>query len=316
MQILDGKAYCETLLSKERPGAGNILAFYDHRVGAICRDPRLLLVPLDDHICHRGDGLFESLCYRDRRIFALDKHLARLMEGARTLKIQPPCSWEELRQHILDVAYASEQDQGNLRVFLSRGPGGFGITPEECSTAGLYIVALKYAPPKESFYAKGLTAFTSEIPPKQAYLARIKNTNYLPNVFMAAEAREKGYDVAVSFDAQGIMGEAAIANIALVSNEGCFVYPVLANILAGTTLLTAVSIARACMPVEERGITHEDIWQAQEVFLLTSSSLCVAITHFDDKPLGKAEYRGRPGHFALWLRDQLYTELHKDGVQF
>ena len=184
MQAVDSDTYLQALLSAPRPGADKFLAFYDHRVGCIGTDPRLLLLPLDDHICHRGDGLFESICYRERKIFVLDEHLARMRDGAQALDITPPCSWEEMRARILDVARASGRAHGDLRVFLSRGPGGFGVSPQECPQAGLYIVALASRLPSEELYRKGLTAFSSAIPPKQEYLARIKNTNYLPNVFM------------------------------------------------------------------------------------------------------------------------------------
>lgn len=316
MQAVDSDAYLKALLSAPRPGADRVLAFYDHRVGCIGTDPRLLLLPLDDHICHRGDGLFESICCRERKIFALDEHLARMRDGAHALDITPPCSWEEVRRLILDVARASGRDHGDLRVFLSRGPGGFGISPEECPQAGLYIVALAAKPPRESVYHQGLTAFSSAIPPKQEYLARIKNTNYLPNVFMAAEARRKGMDVAVSFDENGFMGEAAIANLGIVDARGRLRSPEMQRILPGTTLLAALDLAAERMPVLQGPIHKEDIATAREMLLFTSATLCVAITHFDGRPVGWGEYRGRPGPTALWLRDALLAHMLARGAAY
>ncbi|MDE6735107.1 MAG: aminodeoxychorismate lyase, partial [Desulfovibrio sp.] len=64
MEASDREAYLEALLAAPRPGAEKVLAFYDWRVGRIATDGRLLFVPLDDHLCHRGDGLFESICCR------------------------------------------------------------------------------------------------------------------------------------------------------------------------------------------------------------------------------------------------------------
>ena len=208
----------------------------------------LLLLPLDDHICHRGDGLFESISYRQGRLFSFDQHLNRLKDGAAALQITPPCSWDDLRAIILDVARAAASEQGDMRVFLSRGPGGFGISPSECPQAGLYIVALRKNFAGEAFYEKGLTAFTSDIPPKQEYLARIKNTNYLPNVFMAMEAAQKGMDVAVTFDENGFMGEAATANVGLVDAHGSLLCPELRRILPGTTMLAALELAARRVP--------------------------------------------------------------------
>ncbi|KAF5081469.1 Amino-transferase class IV [anaerobic digester metagenome] len=314
MQAVDAETYLKALLSAPRPGSEQVLAFYDHRVGHICTDPRLLLLPLDDHICHRGDGLFESISFRQRTIFGLDAHLARLVDGATALSITPPCTWEALRQRIIDVALAAGVDNGDLRVFLSRGPGGFGISPAECPQAGLYIVALKKALPTAAFYEKGLTAFASAIPPKQEYLARIKNTNYLPNVFMAMEARQKGMDVAVTFDENGIMGEAAVANVGLVDAEGRLLCPEIRRILPGTTLLAAMEVAAERMPVVQMPIPRTAIDSASEMLLFTSSTLCVGITHFDGKPVGHGAHAGKPGPVALWLKDVLLDYMLKKGA--
>lgn len=314
--VCDDRACLEALMAASRPGVNKILAFYDSRINMICKDGRLLLVPLDDHICHRGDGLFESICYRQRKIFALAPHLNRLAEGAAMLGINPPCPFEAMEEIILAVARAADQDHGDLRVFLSRGPGGFGVSPEECPRPSFYVVALAAPLPQPEVYAKGLTAFSSEIPPKQAFLARIKNTNYLPNVFMAAEAVRKGMDVAITFDSNGHMGEAAIANVAIVDKDGCLRSPEAGSILAGTTLQAALRLARQKMPVKEGPIHQKEISEAREMLLLTSATLCVAITHFNGAPVGKGAEAGRPGQVAMWLKNALLAEMLATGVEF
>lgn len=308
--------FLRALLSAPRPGAEKILAFYDHRAGLICTDPSLLLVPLDYHLCHRGDGLFESICYRDGLIFALDAHLDRLEAGAAALCIDLPLQQDALRARIRDVAAASSRDHGDLRVFLSRGPGGFGISPRECPSPGLYIVAAASKLPGPAIYEKGLTAFTSAYPPKQEYLAKIKNTNYLPNVLMAAEALAKEMDVAITFDENGHMGEAAIANVAIVDKEGRLVSPEITRILPGTTLLAALELAAERMPVRQEPVHRQDILQAREMLLFTSSTLCVAITHFDGHPIGQGIAAGRPGPVALWLKDALLQKMKADGTPY
>ena len=320
MKAVDAQTYLAALLAAPRPGTENVLAFYDHRVGHICTDASLLLLPLDDHICHRGDGLFESISYRQGRLFSFEQHLARLKDGAAALKISPPCSWDDLRAIILDVARAAASEQGDMRVFLSRGPGGFGISPSECPQAGLYIVALRKNFAGEAFYEKGLTAFTSDIPPKQEYLARIKNTNYLPNVFMAMEAAQKGMDVAVTFDENGFMGEAATANVGLVDAHGSLLCPELRRILPGTTMLAALELAARRvpdpLPVLERPIHKDEIATAREMLLFTSSTLCVGVTHFDGAPVGHGAWRGKPGPVARWLQTALLEHLLEQGTPF
>ena len=316
MEAVGYDVYLRALLDAPHPGVDKVLAFYDHRVGHICTDARLMLLPLDDHLCHRGDGLFESINYRDGRIFALDDHLARLRNGTEAIRLAPPCPWEELRQRILDVARASGESHGDIRLLLGRGPGGFGISPDECPQSTLYIVAIRSRLPEASVYEKGLTAFSSAVPPKQQYLAKIKSTNYLPNVFMAREARENGMDVAVTFDENGCMCEAAIANIGIVDKDGVLVTPDMRHILAGTSMQAAFRVAPQRLPVAQRDIRHEDIASAREMLLFTSATLCVAVTHFDGKPIGQGEQAGRPGPVALWLKDALLEHMLATGTPF
>lgn len=312
MQKLDSCQFLEALLRARRPGAEKILAFYDSRVGAICRDPRLLLVPLDDHMCHRGDAVFESIAYRERKLFALDAHIARLARSAARMALNPPVPFSEIKETVVAVARAGERDHGDIRVLLSRGPGGFGVSPSECPQAGLYIVALATELPNPEIYSRGLTAFESAIPPKQDYLATIKTTNYLPNVLMAMEAAHRNMDVAITFDSNGHIAEAAIANIAIVDHTGCLRSPQRESILAGTTLLAALQLAPEKMPVREGIIHRDEIHHAKEMLLFTSGSLCVPIVSFDGVDIGN----GRPGPIAAWLKDALLDFLLRTGTQF
>lgn len=312
MEAVGFDEYLAALLHAPRPHTG-VLAFYDHRVGRIGTDQRLLFLPLEDHLCLRGDGLFESLACRERTIFALDGHLARLRDGAAALRLKPPCPWEEVRARIVDVARAAGRDACGLRVLLGRGPGGFGIAPSECPVSSLYIVALESAPTRPEVLEKGLSAFVSAIPPKQPYLARIKSNNYLPNVLMAQEATERGLDVAVAFDGEGRMCEAAIASVGIVDGDGALVCPPSERILEGTSMLAALAAARdAGIPALRRDITRGDIAHAREMLLFTSASLCLSLTSFDGAPVG----RGRPGPVAALLRTEMLRAMLREGTAF
>ena len=140
--VLDTNAWIEKLRELERPGADNILAFYEHRFGAICRDPRLMLAPLDDHLVHRGDGVFETIRFTERKVIHLDAHLRRLANSAAGLSLTLPCPIEEIRDIVLAVAKAGDEPEGNIRILSGRGPGGFGIALKECPQPSLYVAAI------------------------------------------------------------------------------------------------------------------------------------------------------------------------------
>ena len=310
--VLDAAGWTARLMELPREGAANVTAFYEHRMGAICKDARLLLVPLDDHMVHRGDAIFESLTFLEGRIVQLDAHLERMKHSAARLELEPPCLWEEVRSIMLDVAREGGEPYGGLKVLLGRGCGGLGVDPAECPQSSLYIVATKGRPLPESFWQKGLTAARSAVPAKQEWLAQIKSTNYLANALMAKEAREKGVDLTFSFDEDGFLAEAAIANVALVDRQGRMLMPEFRRALPGTTSLRAMELARAFMPVVLTDITEEILEQASEILVLGTTCECVAVTHYNGKPVGD----GRPGPMADRLRHLLHDALVTGGVPF
>ncbi len=272
IQALKPDDFLSALLAAPRPGVEKILAFYDNRARGICTDGHLLLIPLDDHLCHRGDGLFESICYRDGKIY---------------------------RNRDRDIL------QAICQIRPARAKEKRGYRPCRCQKHG---PRRKQAPWPRSWPG----AFTSAYPPKQEYLARIKSVNYLPNVLMAAEAVSRAEDVAITFDEAGNMGEAAIANVAIIDENGCFRSPEPGRVLPGTTLLCALEIADQKMPVKTGPIHIREMLKAKEMLLLTSATLCVPIVRFDGRPVAD----GQPGAVARWLKDELLAYMLKTGTSF
>lgn len=310
MDILGSKEYLERMLAAPRPGAGQVLAFYEHRIGAVCKDPELMLMPWDDHLVHRGDGVFETIKWVDGRVYLLDEHLARMGRSGKAIGLEPPCPWEDVREIVLAIGRATGVDKGLFRMLLGRGPGGFGIDPSECPTPSLYITAYQYTPKPAAFYEKGVTAFRTSIPAKQSYLATIKSIDYLPNVLMKKEAAAKGKDFPVCFDAQGFLAEGATENIAIVDASGCICVPNLNNALSGTTLLRVLELAKGEISHCYKTISEADIAVANEMIVLGTTAQCISIVEYNDRPVGD----GKPGPVSRRLLELLKKDLVEYGV--
>ena len=310
MEILDSKAYLERMLAAPRPGSGQVLAFYEHRLGAICKDPALMLMPWDDHLVHRGDGVFETVKWVDGRVYLLDEHLARMGRSGDAIGLKPPCPWDEVREIVLELGRAAGALSGLYRMLLGRGPGGFGIDPSECPVPSIYIAAYQYTPKPAAFYEKGVTAFRTSIPAKQSYLATIKSIDYLPNVLMKKEAAAKGKDFPVCFDSRGYLAEGATENIALVDESGCITVPKLDNALSGTTLLRALELAQGEIPHCYKSIGEDDIYAAKEMLVLGTTAQCLSIVEYNGRLVGD----GKPGPVSGRLLEMLRKDLAENGV--
>lgn len=311
--VLDTNAWIEKLRELERPGADNILAFYEHRFGAICRDPRLMLAPLDDHLVHRGDGVFETIRFTERKVIHLDAHLRRLANSAARAVPHPALP------HRGNPGHRARRSQGRRRTrrqyphpVRDAAPGGFGIALKECPQPSLYVAAYRVPVRTDAWYDKGLTAFRSDVPVKPAMFARLKTTNYLSAVFMTLEAMQKHMDVALTFDANGCLTEAAIANVAVVDAKGALVLPEFKNALVGTVATKAMELAKTFMPVEIRPIPQAELDSVREMMILGTAHECIGVTHFEGRPIGD----GKTGPVAHKLRKLIREDLLAGGEAF
>ena len=53
----------------------NYYAFYSSQFGGVVTDPALMVLPFDDHIVHRGHGIFDTAGLVNGRIYDLEAHL-------------------------------------------------------------------------------------------------------------------------------------------------------------------------------------------------------------------------------------------------
>lgn len=309
-KVVDKKEYLDAMLSVERPGANEIHAFYEHRVGMICTDATMMLMPWDDHLVHRGDGVFEAMKFVEGKLYQLDPHLDRMKRSSTSIFLEPPCSWENIRELALEVCRAGGRESGMLRIFLGRGPGGFGVYPSECPETSLYIVATDLHKPKPSVYSEGATAFKTSIPAKQSYLATIKSIDYLPNVLMKREAQEKGFDYPFCFDDHDFLAEGATENVCIVNSAGKLVIPEFTNALAGTTLMRAIDLLKSEMAIVFRGIREEEILEAKEVIIVGTTGDAIPVVRFNGKPIHDV----RPGPVAKRIRELLIEDQQVFGT--
>ena len=309
VEIGNDQLFWERLLATPRPGEENFLAFYDHRLGAIFTNPRLLLIPLDDHLVHRGDGVFEALRFEDGAIYQLDEHLRRLERSAGAIGLALPVSLVELDRLIRQVCLVSGVGEGNVMVFVGRGPGGFTLDTRECPLSSLYIVAKRFARKPESFWSAGVSAVRTIIPAKQGWMSQIKSVNYLPNVLMKKDAVERGADYPLCFDADGFLAEGSTENAVLVDRDGVFVVPELKNALTGTTLKRAMSLAEGFMPVATRPVPESELYECREIILLGTSIDAVGVVRYNDRVVGL----GTPGPVSLRLRELLVADRKAHG---
>lgn len=289
--VLDAVSWVKRM-QQQKSGRPVCSAFYSSVVDGIVTDPAMMVVPVDDHLVHRGDGVFESLKCIDGVVYNLNAHLDRLEHSRRGINLE--CPWT--REEIMELMAATLRESGRpcslVRLLLSRGGGTMGVDPYACDRPELYI-AVYDLPVSWLREDRGTaSAGLSRIPIKTAFFATIKSCNYLPNVLMKKEAVDRGLDYVISLDEHGKLGESATENFAIVTPDRRLISPPPERVLAGTTLQRVIALAQELV---DRGLLQfagyaqvapGDVEQASEMFMIGTTRDVLPVTQWEGRPIG------------------------------
>jgi len=295
--------------------SANFYAMYSSVLGGIVTDPAFMVLPLDDHMVHRGHAVFDTATLTHGMLYQLDPHLDRLILSATGARIALPFPREHLRQIILETAAASHQRDASVRYWLSAGPGGYGLGPAECVGSSFYVIIFKQEAYPESYYRDGIKLITSQVPIKPPLFARIKSTNYLPNVLVLLEAKNRDADNGVFIDQRGMIAESSNMNVAFVTHDRVFRHPPFDAILSGITVQRVLDFAQRLVEagvlsaVRVAEVSVQERRDAAEMMLIGSSIKIAPVVQWDGKNIGD----GKPGPIAkklleMWNQDTLATD--------
>jgi 4-amino-4-deoxychorismate lyase len=285
-------------------------AFYSSQLGGIVTDPALMVIPFDDHMVHRGHGIFDTAAIEAGKIYDLEAHLDRFIRSARNSKLTLP-SRDEMRDIIVRTTAASGRREGSIRYWASSGPGSLGLAPAGGAEPGFFVMIFAGLAYPESWYSQGLRVMTTTYPIKPPLYAITKSVTYLPNVLMQMEAQERGVDNGVFIDEAGNVGESSNMNVAFVSADGTLRHPKFDHILSGCTSLRLLELSAALKArglikgIEVCDIPMADAFASREMLLIGSSVKVAPIVEWDGKPIGD----GKPGPIARALFELLTEDM-------
>ena len=150
-------------------------AFYSSQLGGIVTDPALMVIPFDDHMVHRGHGIFDTAGLVNGRIYDLEAHLDRFLGSAERSKLKLPGSREEMRDIIIRTTAASGRRDGAIRYWLSSGPGSLELSPAAGAEPGFFVMMFAGLSYPERWYTEGLRVMTTTYPIKPPLYAITKS---------------------------------------------------------------------------------------------------------------------------------------------
>ncbi|MAT91591.1 MAG: branched chain amino acid aminotransferase [Halioglobus sp.] len=246
------------------------------------------------HTFHYGLGVFEGVrAYqtpdRGTCIFRLKEHTDRLFRSAHILSMDMPWDKDTLNQAQKDVVRENGLEEGYLRPMCFYGSEGMGLRADGLKTH-VMIAAWEwpsYMDPDAR--DRGIKVRTSSYTRHHVNITMCKakaNGNYINSMLALREALECGAEEALLLDNEGYVAEGSGENVFLVRDDKIYT-PELTSCLDGITRNTIFELAAELgYSIEERRITRDEVYVADEAFFTGTAAEVVPIRELDGRTIG------------------------------
>ena len=251
------------------------------------------------HIEDRGlqfsDSVYEVVSFYNQQLVDFEFHIKRLKYSLKELKIKYLVNQDKLKKIFKKIINLNKLKNGIIYMQITRG-----IQPRDHSYKNnlipnliIYVINKKFNLPNKNF--KGEKAITY----KDLRWKRrdIKTVSLLANVLAKNEAVRKNAYEAILID-KGKITEATASNVWIVKNNKLFTHPTNTDILKGVTRESIKRIIKTNkLQLNEKSFTIKQLYNADEVFITSSTNLVTPIIKIDSKIINK----GKIGNISLQL---------------
>lgn len=246
-------------------------------------------VSLEDRGFQFGDGIYEVARVYHGTPFMLAEHIERLFRSAAGVELVIPLPRDKFIGVARELLNRFSSCDAEIYIQITRGAGARNLLGAEDlqPTIIIGVRPLRYVP--QELRETGCSVVT--VPDERWARCDLKTICLLPNALAKQRAARAG-----SFDAlmirDNLLTEGTASNVFLFLNQ-TLVTPVADNrILHGVTRGVVLRLARERgYRVVERDISREELYEAQEVFLTSTSLELMPVVKVDDQLIGT----GKPG---------------------
>ena len=271
------------------------LGYYNGAYGEV----EEMTIPMNARVCWFGDGVYDASYSRNGNIFAIDEHIDRIYNSASLLRINIKETKEEMKAILLDMLSKMDTDENFVYWQVTRGTAMRDHPFPKDADSNLWIMMY---PKKIAPKTKTLTAITR--PDTRFLHCNIKTLNLIPSVIGAQEAKENGCDETI-FHRDGIVTECSHCNVHILKDGIFRTHPADNLILPG---IARAHLIKACkklgITVDETPFTLDELFDADEVIISSSSLLGLRTTTVDGKAVG-----GRAGELFERIQNEVFDEF-------
>ena len=273
-------------------------------------------VSVFDSVVQGGDAVWEGLRVYEGRIAALDGHLQRLQNSAKTLAFVAVPASDEIRQALFSTLEANGMtDETHVRLTLTRGEKiTSGMNPKLNQSGCSLIVLAEWKPP--TYAGAGISVVTSSIRRNtpECLDSKIHHNNLLNNILATIEANVAQVDSAVMLDVHGYLSETNDTNLFLVQ-DGQLLTPFADSCLPGLTRQMILDIAKdENIPAREKNLSITELYTADEVFTTGTMGELTPVLLADGRTIGDGKAGPLTKRLQMLHRDYAYE--HGEALPF
>ena len=250
------------------------------------------------HTLHYGLGCFEGVrAYRTERgtaIFRLEDHTDRLFDSAQILSIKIPYDKETLNRVQREIIARNGLESAYVRPLVYYGSEGLGL---HATTLSVHVAIATWewgAYLGAENLERGIRVRTSSFSRHHINAAMGKakaNGQYINSILALSEALRDGYDEALLLDPHGYVAEGSGENFFMLRDNVIYT-PVLTSALPGITRDSVITLAKDLgYSVQERLITRDEVYIAEECFFTGTAAEVTPIREVDGRTIGSG-HRG------------------------
>lgn len=265
--------------------------------GKFCPDTQACVSVLDRGFIF-GDGVYEVIPAYNGKLFRLPEHLQRLQNNLDAIRIKNPHSlsqWEELLCELIEENLGNSET-GHFSVYLqvTRGVAKRDHALPSNTEPTVFAMANPLQPPDKDDLQSGIKAITTD--DYRWRNCQIKAISLLPNVLLRQLAIDEGASESILIR-DGFATEGAASNVFIVENQKLVTPPKGPFLLPGITRDLILELAAENgIPYEEADISEERLFDADEIWMTSSTKEILPVTLLDNKAVGS----GSPG--PLWSK--------------
>jgi branched-chain amino acid aminotransferase len=229
-----------------------------------------------------GWGVFSTLRVAEGVLFAFERHWARMQKDARLLRVPFPSDPEYVRSRLLRLIEANAAQEATLRVAVVRNRGGIWEGP---NAREFDLVALTTGLKN---WGRGVRLAVAEQARHAASPLRgVKMLSWAQNLVALELAQERGFDEVILLNERSEVSECTSANIFAARGDRIWTPPLDSGCLPGVTRDVILHDIRAeGLTLEEKVLRLDDLLNADEVFITSTTRDLLPVTGIEGSPAG------------------------------